>query len=85
VPHDHNEWQNLDDYFFARRNWTPGPILVIFVLTLCLEIANITSLIESESWDSLMRYLALNTVALAMIAIALLSKHPRIVRVARLG
>ncbi|ANP45281.1 hypothetical protein [Candidatus Viadribacter manganicus] len=60
---------------------------MIFVLTLCLEIANITSLIESESesWDSLMRYLALNTVALAMIAIALLAKHPRIVRVARLG
>ena len=22
VPDDHHEWQNLDDYFFAKRMWT---------------------------------------------------------------
>lgn len=79
VPDDHSEWQSLDDYFFARRKWTLGPILVIFILTLCLEIPSTMRLVESENWLSLTRYLALNAVALLVISTALLAKRPRIV------
>lgn len=84
VPDDHNEWQSLDDYFFARRKWTLGPILVIFILTLCLEVPSTLRMVESENWLNLIRYLVLNSVALVMISISLLAKHPRIVLVAML-
>ncbi len=84
VPDDHNEWRNLDDYFFDRRKWTLGPILAIFILTLCLEIPSTMGMVESESWPNLIRYLALNAVALLMITTALLANHPRVVFAAML-
>ena len=82
VPDDHSEWQNLDDYFFARRNWTLGPILVVFLLTLSLEVPSTMRMIEAANWPGLTRYLALNSVALLVITISLLAKHPRMVLVA---
>lgn len=82
VPDDHSEWQNLDDYFFARRNWTLGPILVVFLLTLSLEVPSTMRMIEAANWPGLTRYLALNSVALLVITISLLAKHPRVVLVA---
>lgn len=85
VPDDHTEWQSLDDYFFARRYWTLGPILVVFLLTLCLEIPSTMHMIESANWPSLTRYITLNTVALLAILISLLAKSRRVVLVAMLG
>jgi hypothetical protein len=79
VPDDHTEWQSLDEYFFARRKWTLGPILLIFLLTLCLEIPSTMRMINSADWPALQRYLTLNSVALLMITTSLLAKNPRVV------
>lgn len=84
VPDDHDEWKNLDDYFFAKRKWTLGPILLVFILTLGLEIPNTMRVIENENWPSLARYLTLNTIALLMIITSLLAKNRRVVLVAML-
>jgi len=84
VPDDHNEWQNLDDYFFARRNWTLGPILVIFFLTLCLEIPSTMRMVENTNWPGLMRYIAVNSVGMLALATAWRSRQPRIVLAAML-
>lgn len=85
VPDDHTEWQSLDDYFFARRYWTLGPILVVFLLTMCLEIPSTMHMIESANWPSLTRYITLNSVALLAILISLLAKNRRVALVAMLG
>lgn len=79
VPDDHNEWQSLDDYFFAKRIWTLGPVLAVFLLTLGLEIPSTMRMIEEANWLSFARYLAVNSVVLAAIAVSLLARTPRVV------
>lgn len=84
VPDHYEEWQSLDDYFFARRNWTLGPIIVVFLLTLCIEFSSTMGVIESGNWASLARYAALNATQLLILAIAWRAKHPRVVLCAML-
>lgn len=84
VPDDHNEWQSLDDYFFAKRIWTLGPVLAVFLLTLGLEIPSTMHMVEEANWFGFARYLAINIVVLVAIAAALLAKAPRVVLAAML-
>lgn len=84
VPDDHSEWQSLDDYFFAKRIWTLGPVLAVFLLTLGLEIPSTMHMIEEANWLGFARYLAINSVVLAAIAVSLLAKIPRLVLAAML-
>jgi hypothetical protein len=79
VPDDHAAWQNLDDYFFARRAWALGPIIAVFTLTLIIEIPSTFRMISSASWGNFANYVALNLVGFAALATALLAKHPRVV------
>ncbi len=79
VPDDHAAWESLDDYFFAKRIWTIGPIIAVFVLTLVIEIPTTISMIEGARWGNFANYLALNLTALVALATALLSGRPRVV------
>ena len=79
VPDDHGEWANLDDYFFARRRWTVGPILFVFALTLAIEIPSTTGMVSRGAWGSFANYVALNSVGLAALTTILLVKNARIV------
>jgi len=79
TPDDHAEWPNLDDYFFARRNWTLGPLIGVFFLTLAIEIPNTIHMIEHARWANLANYIALNSVGLIALMFAWRSKRPRVV------
>jgi|GEM_PF-3331767 len=79
VPDGHDEWENLDDYFFARRMWTLGPVIAVFGLTIAIEIPSTLRMVEHASWMSFGNYVALNLTSLMALLTALLVKHPRVV------
>lgn len=79
VPDGHGEWENLDDYFFARRMWTLGPVIAVFALTVAIEMPSTIGMIERGSWANFGNYVALNLTSLVVLLTALLVKHPRVV------
>lgn len=79
VPDGHGEWDDLDAYFFARRKWTLGPIIAVFVMTLAIELPSTIGMAEDGRWLNFLNYVGLNSAALVALLVALLVKRPRVV------
>jgi len=47
VPRELSEWSNLDDYYFARRKWLVGLLIVVNLLIISLEVPRLQRTIES--------------------------------------
>ncbi|MCA0357856.1 MAG: hypothetical protein LCH78_13505 [Proteobacteria bacterium] len=85
TPDDHAAWPDLDDYFFARRNWILGPVIGVFFLTLAIEIPSTLHMIEQSQWEKLTHYIGLNSAGLITFLVAWRSKRPKIVLAGIIG
>jgi len=79
VPKHLDEWNNLDDYFFARRKWTVGLLLAPFLATLALELPLVIANVQANGPARLPGYIAVNSLWLGSLLVALLARNKWVV------
>lgn len=85
VPRDLEEWSSLDDYFRATRRWTMGLLLAVNLLIIAYEIPLVANLYATGKTATVIRYLIVNGVLLAMVLTALLARPRAIIAAALAG
>lgn len=78
VPRDLDDWHDLDEYFLARRRWTVGLLLGVFLLGVVLDVIDEAAFWRAEPFSAgRLTYLAVNLTAFVLF-LAMLVARPRV-------
>jgi hypothetical protein len=85
VPRDLEDWESLDDYFYANRRWSAGLLLAVNLLIICYEIPLVARLYQAGRESNVAWYVVVNASLLAMVLTVLVARARRVIIAALIG